>query len=454
VSERGRVHGRWIVAAIVVLAAALRFTLFQVSPPSNANDDHLEPIGHYASHWTRPAPDACWQCYQPPLYYVTSAAILSGVHAITGDVLVAWRAVQLEGLFFSLAQLVLVWCILARVGARERGPRIAALVVLACLPRELYGAVFVSNDVLLGFLATLAVYVHVGANASALTTRRLVAVLGAVALAAFTKQHGLILAVLPAALVAEHVRREVVLGSATLPALRPYAPWLAAGLLVVVSEELYKAAVTGHWLVSNQHYFDWPKVQKPGSVGAISFFDLRLATLFEQPTSYRATVGSFWTQLFAKLWFDYDPKFTIGSALAGRFAVASYVLGLGFAVAWAVGGWRAIVDWRGRVDRIALGVVQLAFLAVPLAQTLRFPYYSSMKAVFLLPAASIGVVFLSHGFAAVWQRRIGRLLVIAWVSALVFVMVGEVALITQEAPDALMRSLRGNKLWRLPEAWR
>jgi hypothetical protein len=246
----------------------------------------------------------------------------------------------------------------------------------------------------------------------------------------------------------------VVLGSATLPALRPYAPWLAAGLLVVVSEELYKAAVTGHWLVSNQHYFDWPKVQKPGSVGAISFFDLRLATLFEQPTSYRATVGSFWTQLFAKLWFDYDPKFTIGSALAGRFAVASYVLGLGFAVAWAVGGWRAIVDWRGRVDRIALGVVQLAFLAVPLAQTLRFPYYSSMKAVFLLPAASIGVVFLSHGFAAVWQRRIGRLLVIAWVSALVFAMVGEVALITQEAPDALMRSLRGNKLWRLPEAWR
>ena len=75
----------WVLG-ILLVGAALRLAVWWVSPPINAFDDHLEPIALYATQWTRPAPDACWQCYQPPLYYAVSvlfARPLSG--AVSGD---------------------------------------------------------------------------------------------------------------------------------------------------------------------------------------------------------------------------------------------------------------------------------------------------------------------------------------------------------------------------------
>ena len=106
---------------------------------------------------------------------------------------------------------------------RLHGPRIAALGVLASLPRDVYGAAFVSNDVLIGFLATLSIWLHTAtAQDEKKPTSLYIALLAACAMAALTKQHGLILLLLPFSILGEHIRRTRRCGAA--PKRRPHAP--------------------------------------------------------------------------------------------------------------------------------------------------------------------------------------------------------------------------------------
>lgn len=448
----------WMLG-ILLAGAALRLVVWYVSPPTNAFDDHLEPIAHYATEWTRPAPDACWQCYQPPLYYVISAGLLRLSHLLTGQFWTAWRAVQLGSVLFSLLQIAIAWRILALLGAGAFAPRLCGLAVLVFLPRDIYTAVFVSNDAALGLAVSFAVLVYLEAierGCDGVTSRHLVALVAAVCCAAWTKQSGLIVAVLPAALVVWR-ERERPLGAGDGAGdrrrlIRGFA-WLALGFAIVGADELYKFGVTGHVLASNQHFFDWPSVQKPGELGAISFFDFRLLQLLRHPTLSPETLGSYWTELFAKLWFDYDPKFLTEMGAARAVAAVSYCLGFVVLLVWALGVALAAWRWRPALERLVLVAVELGFLAVPLLQTLRFPYYSSMKATFFLPAASLATVFVSLGFERIWSVRRLRIPMLCFVTLLGVTAAVQVALITQDIQNALLVSYRGGKLWRFPPGW-
>jgi hypothetical protein len=194
-------------------------------------------------------------------------------------------------------------------------------------------------------------------------------------------------------------------------------------------------------------------VQKPGSVGATSFLDLRLVGLLRHPTFSTEMLDSFWTQLFARLWFDYEPKFLTDTGPVRAVAIASYGLGFVALLVWALGIALAVWRWRTAFERLALVAVQLAFLAVPLVQTLRFPYYSSMKATFFMPAVSLATVFLSIGFEEIWRRRRLRIPVLCFVVLLGIVAATQVVLIAQGIGNALITSYRGGKLWRYPPLW-
>jgi hypothetical protein len=448
----------WVLG-ILLAGTALRLAVWWVSPPVNAFDDHLESIALYATQWTRPAPDACWQCYQPPLYYALSAGVLRLSHLISGDFWTAWRSVQLSSVVFSLLQLAIAWRLLTLVGARGLAPRLCALAVLALLPRDIYTAVFVSNDAALGLTVSLAILLYLEAIQRGCDGRsawRLLALFAAVCCAAWTKQSGLIVAILPVAFAIwrerERSRRQPDGAGGRGRLVRGFA-WLALGLAIVGADELYKFGATGHLLVSNQHFDDWPSVQKPGSVDAVSFFDLRLIGLFRHPTLSPETLDSFWTELFAKLWFDYEPKFLTDTGPARAVAAASYCLGLVALLPWALGMVLAIWRWRSAFERLVLVAVQLAFLAVPLVQTLRFPYFSSMKATFFLPAASLATVFLSLGFEEIWRKRRLRIPVLCFVALLAIAVVTQVVLIVQDIENALITSYQGGKLWRFPPPW-
>lgn len=424
----------------------MRLLLFAWSPAINAFDDHKEAVALWAG-LSRPAVDACWQCYQPPAYYVVSAAVLRAAAAVSGDNETAWRAVQLLSVLFSLGMLALGWRILELAGPRAAGPRLCAFAVLVFLPRDVYGAVFLSNDAMLAFAVTLAVWIHLEAAARGGGLGWLAALLLATTLAAWTKQHGLITLLLPPALLLALRRGD------RPPDTRRGIALLALGLLVAAGDEIYRTAVTGHLLVSNQHYFDWPSVQRPGSVAATSFFDLRLSSLFRYPWHSDATVDSFWTQVFGRLWFDFDPKFLIDTPATRTLAAARYALGLPLSLAFLLGLGLALRRWRGAPERLALVALQLAFLAVPVVQTLRLPYWSSMKATFFLPAAPIAAVLLSLAFERMWRARPLRLAILACCAALAVLAAWECALVREQIFEALRRSYLEGKLWPYPPGW-
>jgi len=228
----------WVLG-ILLAGAALRLAIWWVSPPVNAFDDHLEPIALYATQWSRPAPDACWQCYQPPLYYALSAGVLRLSHLLTGDFWTAWRSVQLLSIVFSLLQLAIAWRLLTLVGARGLAPRLCALAVLALLPRDIYTAVFVSNDAALGLAVSLAVLLYLEAMQRGCEGRwalRLAALFAAACGAAWTKQSGLIAAILPVAFAiwweCQCSRRTPEGGVDRGRLVRVFA-WLALGLAIV-----------------------------------------------------------------------------------------------------------------------------------------------------------------------------------------------------------------------------
>lgn len=454
-----RTIGRAWPVALVLLGAALRLALWNANPPNNVYDNHLRVVGYYAREVDRPAPNACWQCYQPPLYYAVAAGVLRLSYLASGSAWAAWRAVQLGSVVFSVLQLVLAWWILCRIGARSVAPRLCALAILASLPRDLYTAAFVSNDAALGFLVSLSILLYLRASDAARSGadwRDLVPLLIGVWAAAWTKQSGLVVAILPLALVGSALLRSSSGSGSTAPGRRrllPHLLALALGLAFVFAEEGVKALGTGRFPVSNQHFFDWPRSQPPGTVAGVSFFDFRFFELLRNPTFSPETLDSLWTELFARLWFDYEPKFLSPTEPAALIAVLTYGAGLVVALLWILGFLAAARSWRGSLERLPLLVVQLAYLAVPLLQTLRFPYYSSMKAMFLLPAAALATVFLSLGIETIWRHRFLRLGAVVLASALVLLAASQAALITLDIENALEISRAEGKLWSYPPLW-
>src|SRR4051794_2905135 len=102
--------------AVGIVGAALRLALFSINPPNNTYDDHLEPIAIVARDERLPSAAECWECYQPPLYYIASAAVLIGVVETGGSYWYGWRAVQFMSIVASVITLAAVWALLTAIG--------------------------------------------------------------------------------------------------------------------------------------------------------------------------------------------------------------------------------------------------------------------------------------------------------------------------------------------------
>jgi len=111
---------------IVLIGTVLRLIVWNVNPPNNAFDDHLEVIAHFARDTARPSIDACFQCYHPPLYYLFSAFVLWLTHSVTESFWVAWQMVQLESVIFSVLHLLIAWHVLVSIGPKQLFPRVCA----------------------------------------------------------------------------------------------------------------------------------------------------------------------------------------------------------------------------------------------------------------------------------------------------------------------------------------
>lgn len=411
------IRGIGVMALIVVVGATMRLTLAGVNPPNNSYDDHLTPVAMYAEEGSRPAPDACWQCYHPPVYHAVSAAVLTAAHGATGDARVAWEAVQVTtSALASVGTLIFALLLLRLYLPRDRLALTAGLISLAVLPRALYTAASMGTDALLVFFVTGAVYFLARLHQRRGDTLALGGLAAFAVLAAWTKQSGLV--VLPLVVLAGwQIRGDGEDGRRST--------WVAGAVglvcLLALADEAWRYYETGIPLASNQH-FEYRAAQQgqpPGRITLSTFASFLPFKLFAHPTLDASTVDSFWTQIFARTWFDYEPRFLPGNPTANWMARSLYGVGLVATGIVAMGAVRILKD--GPVSARRLLVVPVGFLAAAVVQTLRFPHFSSMKALFVLPAAGVFALSFAYGVHEVRTRPWGRRLVIGLVAALAVV---------------------------------
>jgi len=147
------------LAAILLLGISIRVLYNSGTAYSARSYDtpgHVEYIKYVASEGKLPPALMGWETHQPPLYYLTCAAVMRGLGMESNSVL--YSAWQLLSLLLSIGAFLLCY----PIGVRLLGPPIANplphaifLTVLAVYPGFVFTASRINNDSLFNFLAFL-----------------------------------------------------------------------------------------------------------------------------------------------------------------------------------------------------------------------------------------------------------------------------------------------------------
>jgi hypothetical protein len=443
---------RW-VSLVIVVGILLRVGVFLVTPPSNSYDDHLEAVSKTIDALEmnhRVAPWECWECYQPPLYYWVGSFV-AGVSSLFLEDFFVWKFVQSLSLMASIIALFLT-----AIAIRIAIPRAESLpavyfcvAVISVLPRSIYSSAMATNDAFLeASVATAIVGYLIIARGTEHTPLGIILIsIGTVA-SCWIKQSGLVLLV---PLVG--MSFATLLGLWTPPRgltkntilLVTIATFLISGL-----DEFWRFNKSGMFLVSNQQYYSYAVGQLPGSIASVSFFDFRFHEIYESVFMTPASLDSFWTEVFSRFWFDYERRFfpiNEHSVWTGRIAYIFGAVMTPYILYFMLVG---LVRRPHDLTRLILVCFVSAFVTVPILQTIRYPYFSSMKSVFILPGISAILCLTAIGLAGGMTVRLSRTVV--WSGTILLLIFGvfhtsSLALLSSEAWN---HGVSG-PLWPLPK---
>jgi hypothetical protein len=382
---------KYLIVAIICLGGILRLTVFWVSPVNNSYDDHLEAIQIYSDNFSRPAPFQCWECYQPPLYYYTGAAVYNITDSLGINKLICWKMVQFINPFLSIMLLFIVYQILLLF----KMPKLSIVVTLSfvvILPRDILTSAMIGNDYMLVFFALLSMYLFLKTLFALKNSNKFwfwfILLILAATLGSITKQHGLLIHLFPFSifLLLFNIKNRKKLFWAI--------PILFLSALMSISDEVWKFNQTGELLVSNQHYFDYAKNQFPGTLDKVEFFSFRIFELYQQPFISERTSASIFTELFARTFYDYEWRFISPQIpWANKLGIIGYSLGLLWLLFFIIIVFLCIrniknnfftLNWHTTYNKMTPILLGFLFILVPYIQTLRYPYFSSMKSMFML----------------------------------------------------------------------
>jgi tetratricopeptide (TPR) repeat protein len=372
----------------VVLLAGLWVALFannlHVLPTLVGFDveGHLAYIRYVQEHHSLPRADEGWEMFQPPLYYVLGATLLSGLSlsvAQDGGVI----ALRVMGLLIGIAHFTLVWASLRLLFPGERSKPRWGLVLAAALPPLVYLSQYVSNEGLGAALVSACVWLTLRILKQECVSWKAGAglglCLGAALLAKSTAL--LVVPVILAALLLKEVSAQRILDSHPWSAIRSREFWQWAarvGLVIGVC-----LAVCG-W-----HYARlWSRYGSP----MIGGWDPRLGVPWWQDDGYRTSAFYLrFGEVLSHPWFSSFKSFGDGI----------------YATLWGDGLWGGAADAPARppwnYDLMAVGcwlalVPTLAVLVgglVALGRFLRQPCAEGLLVLGLAFLAALAVVHLS-----------------------------------------------------------
>lgn len=415
---------KYLIIAIIVIGGILRLTVFWVSPVNNSYDDHLEVVKIYSEGFSRPAPFQCWECYQPPMYYYTGAAVYNINKSLGVDKFTCWKLVQLINPLLSIILLIIAYQILLLL----KIPKLSTLIILsfiAILPRDIFTSAMIGNDYMLVFFVIISYYLFLKTlnalkNGNNVSYWFILLILAAT-LGSITKQHGLLIHLFPISII-------LLLYKNTYHKKLFWAiPILFLGVLLSVSDEIWKFKQTGKLLISNQHYFNYAKNQLPGSLDKVEFFSFRIVELYQKPFISERTSASFFTELFARTFYDYEWRFISPKIpWAIKLGYIGYSLGLVWLFFHSIIIFMSLrnfknslykINWQTLVAKITPIILGFLFTLVPFIQTLRFPYFSSMKAMFMLSGIILLIIALgSHIKQGSWLQKFGVYIIVMNIS--------------------------------------
>jgi tetratricopeptide (TPR) repeat protein len=154
-----RLRGALPVAVLAVLWVGLFANNLAVLPRLTGFDSigHLDYIRYIAEHHSLPLAGQGWEMFQPPLYYLLSAAWLGMLHLSVSDAggLVALRIL---GLAIGVAHFAIVWSTLRLLFPAERSKAIWGVVLAAFLPPLLYLSQSVTNEAFAAMMISACVW--------------------------------------------------------------------------------------------------------------------------------------------------------------------------------------------------------------------------------------------------------------------------------------------------------
>jgi hypothetical protein len=424
--------------AMIAAGSLLRILLWWANPPGNAFDDHIEPIALIMATGSIPAKDACWQCYNPPVYYWISAMIGRGALAagITGPMLA--KLLQFLPCLYGILTLALVDRILARLPLTLFA-RALAVGTVCFLPRHVYLSAMSSNDTISYLASSLAVYLTARALESRASATKL-SLAGAIAtVAVFTKYTAY--AVVPA------IVTMFATAARAFPAARAR---LARQAIVVLAAPLVVLAI--YWTSNYARYgspLPWnlerlnPAATQPRDGAGLDFLSFTPWDAMAMPIIVPGANHSYWTLVYAGMWFDNEPRFTFAldgsrdwwdryfkwlrgeqgfppetpplSVATRTMGTALILLGLiplAFVLigswVYVTGRWTTGTQAAGIAGPLLAGlaVLLLATAAIAIAIAIRLPVFSAAKAAYFLNALPALAALVALGVQQIARRQI------------------------------------------------
>ena len=434
-----------ITTVALVLGVVLRVLLALVN--LEANDPHLPVIRAIAFEHHFPAREDAWEGFQPKLYHTTVALVwrvmpTRAPYALT-------RAAQLVSCAAGVLTLLVVLRFLRLLGAAREGERGAeserapplsgaiAFAAVALNPALAGTSVQATNDAFVILFASLTLYAGVrflaegrGRDFAALALWAVLAGVskgnGLVAVVAVAATFALVALVAPGAV---RRRRAVIRGAAFVALVVP--PVALIGPYYSFQQKYGTPFVT-NWTPSPRPALRYETfVERPGLTSVLyGLFTFRLVDLFRHPesnydrTHYPRHRTSLWSRVHAQAhsahFEAWPPSWKARSPAVLQLTRALILLGLVPAalVGWGLAtmardaavGWRRDRRRRGVAaadDELArqwpatllLLVAAAGYLAFVALYSIRLRDYSSMKAIFVLPALPAFAAALEAGLA-------------------------------------------------------
>lgn len=371
--------------------------------------EHLDHIRYLLERGSLPRASDGWEMYQPPLYYLLSAALVK-IASIFLPMEKAVYAARMVPFLSGAGQIVLVWLAARLLMPENAIARMFAVAMAAVIPMNVYISHYASNESLSALMIALSLFLALRAITSGAMNSRFAAIIGlSCGLALLTKFTALLVVpVILAAVMAHGLNRE----TGSLPdAIKPVMTMLlvvaaVSGWFYIRNWSAYGNPLVGNWdAVTGMRWWQDPGYHTSG-------YFMRFGRVFESP--YFAGFHSFWDSIYSTFWGDGDigGKAYFRSRPPWNYAYMSavYLLAAPVAVFFACGlvsmARRAYSDidigrlavlWSGYA--LAFGVVYI---------NLKLPFYGQAKAFYALAGMLPFSLVFAEGFALAdgfFQRR-------------------------------------------------